>query len=150
MNPLYTYINSPRNNYIKAIFSYQASFTGTVILEFGFLAKSSSKVWFLDDVSIIDRNASNSEMLVNGDFELGSLESWQVVCSRTNCGGTGGVIDHSDCHTGSYCYKGACRRAYDFLRQSCNVVNGRIYTLTYWIKTNGSLDGDGYVDIRKQ
>ncbi|CAF1391668.1 unnamed protein product, partial [Rotaria sordida] len=74
-------------------------------LEFGFKAGSASKTWHLDDVSIIDKNASNSEKLVNGGFENGTLTGWQVLCSTINCGTKAGNITQSNCHTGSYCYE---------------------------------------------
>lgn len=146
-NPIQTYTTLSANDYVKESFSYQASSTGTVILEFGFKAQNVNKYWSLDDVSLIDRNASNLEMLINGDFELGSLQSWHVVCSSTRCRGTGGMIDQSDCHTGSYCYKDACQGAYDFLRQSFNVIDGHVYNLTFWIKSAGSPQQAAYVDI---
>lgn len=91
----------------------------------------------------------NTSILVNGDFEAGSLIGWTVACSSMNCGGTGGVLDTSSCHTGSYCYKGACIGAYDFLRQSFNVVVGHVYLLTFWIKTAGNPQQAAYVDIRQ-
>lgn len=136
-------------NYGNETFYYLALSTGTAILEFGFQAQNLRKVWYVDDVSIKDVNASYAEMISNGGFESGSLMGWQVACSSTNCGGTGGFLSQSDCHTGSYCYIGACQGNYDFLRQSFNVVIGHLYTLSFWIKTDGNPQQAAYVDIRQ-
>jgi len=95
----------------------------------------------------VNTTASNTSLLVNGDFEAGSLIGWQVACSSVNCGGTGGVLDTTSCYAGSYCYKGACIGAYDFLRQSFNVVAGHVYRLSFWIMTNGNPQEAAYVNI---
>ncbi|CAF1189702.1 unnamed protein product [Rotaria sordida] len=92
--------------YQQQTYTYTAVSTGMKQLEFGFKAGSASKTWHLDDVSIIDKNASNSEKLVNGGFENGTLTGWQVLCSTINCGTKAGNITQSNCHTGSYCYDG--------------------------------------------
>lgn len=135
---------------MNEIINYQASSTGTAILEFGFQAKNSNKVWHLDDVSMIDTNASNVEILINGDFEFASLQNWQIDCVSTNCGGTGAFLSQSDCRTGSYCYEGACHDAYDFLRQSFNVINEHIYRLSFWIKTSGHSQQAAFINIYQE
>ena len=122
--------------------------TGPVTLEFGFQAKNGVKTWHLDDVSIVDRNASNSEMLINGNFETGTLIGWQVLCSSQNCGTSNGTIAFPpSCHTGSYCYEGGCRGAYDFLRQTFIVTIGDVYTLSFWLYTDGHPQQVAYVSI---
>ncbi|CAF3971769.1 unnamed protein product, partial [Rotaria sordida] len=93
-----TYTTSP-TAYQKQTYTYTAVSTGMKKLEFGFKAVNSVKTWHLDDVSIIDKNASNSEKLVNGGFENGTLTGWQVLCLDNNCGTKGSNITQSDCHT---------------------------------------------------
>ncbi|CAF1426335.1 unnamed protein product, partial [Rotaria sordida] len=93
-----TYTTSP-TAYQKQTYTYTAVSTGTKKLEFGLKAVNSVKTWHLDDVSIIDKNASNSEKLVNGGFENGTLTGWQVLCLDNNCGTKGSNITQSDCHT---------------------------------------------------
>ncbi|CAF1500214.1 unnamed protein product [Rotaria sp. Silwood1] len=148
----------PSNNYLIAYnvtpityqmqtYTYTATFTGMNILEFGFKAVNQIKTWHLDDVSLIDKNASNAEMLVNGGFENGSLVGWQMLCSNNNCGLTVGNITQSNCHTGSYCYEGACQNAYDFLRQTFSVTSGHVYILSFWLYTNGHHSQAAYVNI---
>lgn len=142
------YTTSP-TIYQQQIYNYTALSTDIAILEFGFKAKNPSKTWHLDDVSIVDTTALNSEILVNGGFENGSLIGWQVACSSLNCGGTGGILVQTSCHTGSYCYEGACQGAYDFLRQSFSVTAGRVYMLSFWLYTDGHSAEAAYVDIRE-
>ncbi|CAF1170702.1 unnamed protein product [Rotaria sp. Silwood1] len=148
----------PSNNYLIAYnvtpityqmqtYTYTATFTGMNILEFGFKAVNQIKTWHLDDVSLIDKNASNAEMLVNGGFENGSLVGWQMLCSNNNCGLTVGNITQSNCHTGSYCYEGACQNAYDFLRQTFPVISGHVYILSFWLYTDGHHSQAAYVNI---
>ncbi|CAF1296318.1 unnamed protein product [Rotaria sordida] len=133
--------------YQKQTYTYTGTSTGLKILEFGFKAVSTTKTWHLDDVSIINKNASNSEMIVNGGFENGNLIGWQVLCSSTNCGTKGGNITQSDCHTGSFCYEGTCQNDYDFLRQTFTVINGHVYVLTFWLYTDGHHSQLAYVNI---
>ena len=118
-----------------------------VTLEFGLMAKNPSKTWHLDDVSVVDRNASNAEQLVNGNFENPNATGWHTVCSSQNCPGGVGNIVQSPCHTGSFCYEGACMMSYDFLRQSFYVIINHVYTLSFWIYTDGHSDQAAYVNI---
>ncbi len=140
------YTTSP-TSYQKQMFNYTALATGIATLEFGFKAKNPAKTWHLDDVSIVDTTPANSEMLVNGGFENGTLIGWQVICSSINCGGTGGTIVQSPCYSGSYCYEGACQGAYDFLHQSFNVTIGHVYLLSFWLYTDGHAQEAAYVQI---
>jgi hypothetical protein len=115
-------------------YTYTASFTGTAVLEFGFTSTGAGKIGYLDDVSIVDTNASNSEMLINGGFENGSLVGWQVLCS-SNCGGaSSGSLSTTSCNTGSYCYTDGCKNGLDFVRQLFTATIGHIYTLSFWIQ----------------
>jgi hypothetical protein len=121
--------------------------TGTVTLEFGFKAKNVSLAWYLDDVSILDTTASNMEMIVNGGFENVSI-GWQILCSSENCGSSGSFIIQGHSHSGSYCYKGSCFGAYDFLHQSFSIITGHVYMLSFWLYTGGDPTEAGYVAIR--
>ncbi|CAF5211861.1 unnamed protein product, partial [Rotaria magnacalcarata] len=131
-----TYTTSP-TTYQQQMYTYNVVSIGMNRLEFDFKAKTPTKTWHLDDISIIDTNASNSEMLINGKFENGVLIGWKVFCSSLNCGGTGGTITQLSCRNGSYCYNGACAGVYDFLRQSFSVAVKHVYVLSFWLYTNG-------------
>ena len=145
--PIASFTTTP-NPYAKQTYNYTAAYTGVAILEFGFKAKLSSKTWHLDDVSIVDSNSSNSEMLTNGDFENGTLMGWQVQCTVSNaCLGSGGTLSTSTCHTGMSCFEGGCEGSYDFLRQAFRAAAGHIYTLSFWLQSEGSIQQYVYVTI---
>lgn len=118
-------------------YNYTASSTHTAVLEFGFASSGINKIGYLDDVSIVDTNASNSEMLINGGFENGSLVGWQSLCS-SNCMTLPGSLSTISCHTGSYCYKDGCKNSLDFLRQTFSTIIGHVYKLTFWINVSNS------------
>ena len=144
--PIASYTTLP-TTYEQRTYNHTASFTGVAVLEFGFKAKDSSKDWHLDDVSIVDNTLSNSEMLVNGNFENGTLVGWEVQCSATNgCPGSGGQLSTSSCHGGTYCYQGDCGN-FDFLRQAFLATAGHKYTLSFWLKTYGHVQQSAYVKI---
>jgi hypothetical protein len=139
--------NTTPTSYQEQIYNYTALYTGIATLEFGFKAKSASLAWHLDDVSILDTTASNIQMLVNGGFE-NNLTGWQVLCSSENCAGSGSFVFAGLTHSGTYCYKGSCFGAYDFLHQSFSIVTGHIYMLSFWLFTGGDPTEAGYVTIR--
>ncbi|CAF1155110.1 unnamed protein product [Adineta steineri] len=101
---------SSMQTYQLQTYNYTAPFSGIGVLEFGFNINTRIGFWYLDDVSMLDMNASNSEMLVNGNFELDNLNGWQSLCA-TNCGSRAGMIINSPCN-GSYCYQDGCRIVY--------------------------------------
>ncbi|CAF1105199.1 unnamed protein product [Adineta steineri] len=145
-NYVLSYTTSPLS-YTQQIYNFTAQYSGFATLEFGFKAKNPAFTWHLDDVSIIDTSALNIEMLVNGNFENGTLIGWQILCSNNNCGGTGSSIVNTPCHTGSFCYEGTCAGNYDYLRQSFSITIGHIYTLSFWVYTDGHSDQAAYVNI---
>ncbi|CAF1025201.1 unnamed protein product [Adineta steineri] len=145
-NYILSYTTSPLS-YTQQIYNFTAQYSGFATLEFGFKAKNPAFTWHLDDVSIIDTSALNIEMLVNGNFENGTLIGWQILCSSNNCGGTGSSIVQTTCHTDSFCYEGTCAGNYDYLRQSFSITIGHIYTLSFWVYTDGHSDQAAYVNI---
>jgi hypothetical protein len=130
--PTSTIANLNSGTSTSTAYTYTASFTGTAVLEFGFHSTGNAKIGYLDDVSIVDTNASNSEMLINGGFENGSLVGWQTLCTST-CTGSPGNLSTTSCHTGSYCYADGCQTGVEFLRQIFTATNEHIYTLSFWI-----------------
>jgi hypothetical protein len=129
---------------VSPTYTYTGSFTGTAVLEFGFYSQGNNKIGYLDDVSIVDTNASNSQMLINGGFENGSLIGWQVLCT-SNCGSLSGSISTTSCNTGLYCYTDGCVNGIDFLRQTFTTNIGDIYTLSFWMQL--SHNENAYVEI---
>ena len=122
----------------NATYTYTAASTGTVVLEFGFQSGGNDKIAYLDDVSIVDTSASNSEMLVNGDFENGTLVGWQALCTGSCLGGTPGTLTTTSCNTGFFCYADSCRTGMDFVRQKFATTVGHVYILTFWLQTDNT------------
>ena len=116
-------------------YTYTASFTGTAVLEFGFDTQGGSKDGYLDNVSVLNINASNSEMLMNGNFDNGNLVGWQLICNST-C--MGSVISSSSCQSASYCYHNGCQGATDFIRQPFVVTIGYVYRLSFWMELDNT------------
>ncbi|CAF1689125.1 unnamed protein product, partial [Adineta ricciae] len=142
-----SYNNAPSSSsYTQEIFSYTASSTGSAVVQFCIQNSGSGKYWYLDDISIVDTNASNSEMLVNNNFENGTLAGWQMLCS--SCGlGTSGTISPSSCNSGSYCYVDECKNGFDCLRQTFPITTGHVYILSYFIKSVQLGNMKAYVQI---
>jgi hypothetical protein len=103
------YYNSFTATFTAATYTYIASSTGTAVLEFGFSSQGANQFGYLDDVSIVDTNASNAEMLINGGFENTTLAGWQLLCP-SNCLANSGVLTLPPCHTGYFCYIGGIAR----------------------------------------
>ncbi|CAF1442737.1 unnamed protein product [Adineta steineri] len=128
--------NTTTSVYTLATYNYTASYTGFVVLEFGFKGQTGSEYWYLDDVSLVDTNTFNSEMLVNGNFENGTTNGWQLLCT-SNCQSAAGVIAYNtSCYAGLFCYTDGCKSGFDFLRQAFSTTIGHVYTLSFWIRTD--------------
>lgn len=125
--------------YKSVNYTFTAVYTGTAVLEFGFRTNGANKYGYLDDVSIVNRNASNSEMLINGNFESGSLNGWQVICNST-CPSTSGTISNSGCRSSTYCYIDECKNGIEFLQQGFSITAGYTYTLSFWVTLTNNKD----------
>jgi hypothetical protein len=133
------YYTSAPTTYTLETYTYNASSTGTAVLQFGFTSSGGNKIGYLDDVSIVDTNASNSEMLINGGFENGTLVGWQQLCT-SSCQASSGSITNTLCNTGSYCYMDGCKAGLDFLQQTFTTSIGHVYTLNFWLQVRTSLN----------
>ena len=142
------YINGTTSIYMFFIHNFTASATGAAVLEFGFTGQTGNDFWHLDDVSLLDTNASNVEVLTNGDFENGTLNGWQVLCTA-NCQSASqpGMLSSTSCRTGSFCYSDGCKTGVDFLRQVISVTAGHVYTLSFWIQPDSRPQQHVYVHI---
>ncbi|CAF4049426.1 unnamed protein product [Rotaria magnacalcarata] len=93
--------------------------------------------WLIDDVSVND-TATNTNILVNGNFDLGSFIGWTQFCAtNTNCGtGNYGRLTSSPCRSAAYCYMDKCNSGgyYDYLLQSFGTVTGNYYILSFYIR----------------
>lgn len=124
---------------------------------FGFTADGSGKrIWFLDDVSVVDLNASTIELLQNPSFDncTTTLTGWTQYCTSTCPSGSanaGQVATGINC-TSTNCYMDRCygSGAFDLLSQSFLTTIGSIYTISFNILDFGSGANGGtraYVDV---
>lgn len=130
------YFNGALTSYTQQTYSYNALSTQTAVLQFGFVSDNNggNTPAYLDAVSIVDKNLSNTEVLVNGDFENGTIVGWQELC-LSSCKTQRGVINTAtSCHTGSFCYVSNCGNGLEFLRQPFSVIIGHVYQLSFWVK----------------
>jgi hypothetical protein len=123
------------------LYSYNYSATQTTpTLLFGFKVDS-IHAYYLDDVSVVDNNASSIELLSNPDFENSTIDAidWITSC-ETTC--TSQIITGSECFGSS----GNCLMAYCtansssifFLSQSFMATIGNTYTISYMLNQRGN------------
>jgi hypothetical protein len=92
---------------------------------------------YLDNVSVYN---GNTQTLVNGGFETGSLSPWTVSFPYGGCqnGGVSGTICHAGALSGSYSYCDGCNTVPDELSQSFMAVAGDVYIVSFWLETGST------------
>lgn len=133
---------------------YSYNYTATSImltLMFGFQTGLGCD-YFFDDVSIVNIDIPNTQLLKNPSFENSTtvVNYWNTWCTDT-CSNSNIKIDtNSKCHlsTGT-CLKISCRNSITFISQSVSTVIGRTYTISYWLSTRACNDARNqfYFDI---
>ncbi|CAF5193218.1 unnamed protein product [Rotaria magnacalcarata] len=119
--------------------NYTASTTSRMIM-FGFHIVNSN-TYYLDSVSIVDRNAPSIELLMNPSFESSTtiLIDWTQWCT-TGCSTSSWIVSGSNCHLGvGNCFQDSCipSSGIDFLTQSFTASVGDKYTISFWIRLVG-------------
>jgi hypothetical protein len=135
--------SSGSSSYTCHYFAWTASTTGSVTLAFQF--RNDPNYWYMDDVSVSNET---TELLVNGDFESGSLSpDWTTSTPNGQCSGsTGAYLVSSSCRSGSYCLSDGCCGCSDQVSQSFAVTTGQIYFISFWLQLSvvgGSSYGGG-------
>jgi hypothetical protein len=112
---------------------------------FGFMGDGSGqRIWFLDDVSVVDIIAPSNQLLQNPSFDNSTtaLTGWTQYCTSTCTGGssTGGQVATGVNCTSTNCYMDHCYGGsnIDFLSQSFSTTIGHVYTISFWIIDFGS------------
>lgn len=130
------FTNTPKS-YTLETYQFLGTSNRTGYLEFGFYGHSSGKKWYLDDVSLINRNLSNAQLIENGGFENGTLMGWETFCQST-CGTGAGAVNNSNPRSGTFSYQDSCNSGFDFLRQSFLIIQGHLYILTFYLDSEGN------------
>lgn len=139
---------------------YRYNYTATAALHtimFGFaLDNTGRRLWFLDNVSIVDVTIPTTQLLQNPSFDNSTmaLTGWTQFCTHTCSGGSansGRVAVGTNC-TSTNCYMGRCSGAgaFEMLSQSFSTIAGRIYTISFQLIDFGAGPNGNtkaYVDI---
>ena len=137
-------------------YNYTATATVHTIM-FGFTADGSGKrMWFLDDVSIVDIVAPTVQLLQNPSFDNSTtaLTGWTQYCTSTCPSGSanGGQVATGINCTSTNCYMDRCYGggAFDLLSQTFPTIIGHNYSISFDILDFGSGANGGtkaYVDM---
>ena len=124
--------------WVQHTYSFNASAsTSTVVFV---VATNNKWTWILDDISVTD--STSSQLLINGDFESGSLSNGWVsyTCGGTVCVSLAPAVP---CHGGSgSCYSVPCNHN-QFLQQAFATVAGQTYNFSFWIELYHQGPGNG-------
>ena len=129
------------NSYLQFTYNYTA-IENVTQMAFGF--RRQTNFFALDEVSIQDFAALGTELLVNGDFETGSLSPW-TYCDQNNALPTGGVQSTFSYNSfnffpklGTYYYVGGSTIAADYIMQAFPTIIGHRYQVRMWAMHPGS------------
>ncbi len=152
---LANFIGNP-TNWTQYQYNFTANKTVYTIM-FGFTGDCSGyRIWFLDNVSIVDVTAPSIQLLQNPSFDNSTttLTGWTQYCTSTctyGSGSAGTVTSGANC-TSTNCYMDHCYcvSAIDFLSQTFSTTIGQVYNISFWIIDFGSgpdLATRAYVDL---
>ncbi|CAF4234309.1 unnamed protein product [Adineta steineri] len=105
-----------------------------------------SASWFLDTVSAI-QTGSSTKLINNGDFSLGDTTNW-LLCNPYNATNIGFVKDDPpNPQSGTYYWYDGSTGAADFLYTDFSTIKGFIYTISFYLKSNGGMPNSARVYI---
>jgi hypothetical protein len=127
--------------------NFTATLTSTAIT---FAIREDPAFIFLENTSVVDTTTSSGNLLLNGDFGLGTVGSLPLDWTFANVNGASfsGVVDASN--SGSACgstpaspvtncwYDGSVQ-AYDTISQTIATTIGNQYQISFFVEDNGSL-----------
>lgn len=139
---LASFTDTSETNWTRSSYTYNATKTNPILM-FG-VDGSNEMYIMLDDVSVVDKNDSSTQLLINPSFALSStsLAGWSMWCSGgCNAGYGGTVINSSSCRTDN-CYKSHCNNGgTDYLVQSFIAIIGHSYNISFWYQRGRDLSG---------
>jgi hypothetical protein len=123
--------------YYLVLYNYTATSNASSIA-FSFLIQN--YYFALDDVSVRDFAAPNTELISNGGFETGSLTSW-LYCNQNNASITEGVKSNLTYNnvtyypnSGAYYYMGGSNISADYIIQSFPTQIGHQYNVSLVVR----------------
>ena len=104
--------------------------------------------FLLDDISVVNINSPNSDLIVYGGFENGALSPSWDYCDPVNSTSEGFILSNTAhliwdnvtflARTGSYCYADGIIAFPDYLSQTFATQIGATYNISYWLFNRGS------------
>jgi len=100
------------------------------------------------NASVVDLTADNgTNLLVNGDFSLGTVGSTPVDWTYSNQYGasSGGIVESGSgsCYTYSSCWYDGAVQAYDAISQTIPTIVGHNYQISFFVADNSLCSTDG-------
>lgn len=128
-------IRSANSSYSCYAYSWTASKTGMVVLEFEM--RHDPGYWYLDDVSV--SNMFGMELLINGGFESGSLmPGWRNSTEFDECKGSRVMASENyPSYSGSYHYQVGVMGCSIKISQSFYVTKDETYRIRFWLRSTG-------------
>lgn len=81
--------------YFSAYYHYSYNYTAIAnITRIAFAFRRQTRFFAMDDISVRNFASPNTEILVNGGFEMGNLTAWSY-CDQNNASASGGVKSNS-------------------------------------------------------
>ncbi|CAF1392098.1 unnamed protein product [Rotaria sordida] len=124
--------NSPTFNYTRFSFIYYATSNRT-LLSFAF--RQDPSYWCLDDISV-KLNNTNTNILVNGDFETGVLTGYSI-CNQNSSRFSGGISAIQCAHNGQHGFYDGSYANFDYLWQVLTTIPGKYYEISFWLLNLG-------------
>ncbi|CAF1366132.1 unnamed protein product [Rotaria sordida] len=124
--------NSPTFNYTRFSFIYYATSNRT-LLSFAF--RQDHSYWCLDDISV-KLNNTNTNILVNGDFETGVLTGYSI-CNQNSSRFSGGISAIQCAHNGQHGFYDGSYANFDYLWQVLTTIPGKYYEISFWLLNLG-------------
>ena len=114
----------------------------SMTLSFGFQTEN-NRLYYFDEVSLIDWVNSSVELLINPSFENSSSIpfGWTQSCSSTCSGMFGFVVSGMQCRLASgNCFRDQCYASsgIEFLTQTIATTIGNTYSISFYVITGGS------------
>ncbi|CAF4475550.1 unnamed protein product [Rotaria socialis] len=126
-----------QSSYVQYTYSYVAIGNTTRLT---FALRQDHYYFALDTISVSGNAAPGTELLINGDFEMGNLTPW-LYCNPNNANYAGVVraTNYSYSgktygpHTGTHFYLDGAVGSPDFISQTFTTIIGDAYSLSFWL-----------------
>ncbi len=129
---LATYSTTTPSSWTTYSYNYTA-ITALTTLLFGFESEA-ARLFHLDDVSVVNVNQPNVQLLANPSFENSSStpNGWRVWCLSTCSSSSTQISSNSNCYASSgRCFQANCAFGIGFVGQSFPTMIGDTYTISF-------------------